>query len=114
MRLVVDALTASGHQAYCDRFDEVVNRLQAQDNLKEALLAAIKNIEKSEALVAIITSPSRSIGQIMEIGIAVSQRKPIYLFEHTSAKGSSYLPRLVDKYFTWETLDDLQRSLRQL
>lgn len=38
MRLVVDTLNASGHEAYCNRFDEVVSKLQAQDdNFKKRL-----------------------------------------------------------------------------
>lgn len=114
MQLVVDTLKSNGHQAYCNRFDAVVDELQKQDDIKGIFQEAFKNIEKNEALVAIITSPSRSIGQIMEIGIAMSRSKPVYLFEHSSAEGSSYLPRLVDKYFKWETPEDLQAELKQV
>lgn len=114
MRIVVDTLNASGHEAYCNRFDEVVSKLQAQDDTKGIFQEAFKNIEQSEGLVAIIASPSRSIGQIMEIGITMSQGKPVYLFEHISAAGSSYLPKLVDEYFSWQTLEDLQDVLKKL
>jgi hypothetical protein len=114
MRLVVDTLHASGHQAYCNMFDEAVDALQANDDLKGILQEAFKNIARNEVMAAIITSPSKSIGQIMEIGIALSQRKPVYLFEHTSAKNSSYLPRLVDTYFQWETLEELAAALQQI
>lgn len=62
-------------------------------------------------MVAIVTSPSRSIGQIMEIGIALSQDKPVYLFEHKSADGSSYLPRLVGKHYQWDDLASLKSAL---
>lgn len=114
MRTVVDTLNSNGHDAYCNRFDEVVDVLQEKDDIKGIFKEAFKNIEKSEALIAIITSPSRSIGQIMEIGVAMSQGKPVYLFEHSSATGSSYLPRLVDEYYSWSTLDDLQEELKKL
>ncbi len=114
MKLVVDTLNANGHEAYCNRFDEIVDKLQEQDDIKGIFREAFMNIEKSEALVAIITSPSRSVGQIMEIGIAMSQGKPVYLFEHSSAEGSSYLPRLVDKCFTWKSTDDLRQVLTKL
>src|SRR5687767_903429 len=73
MRLVVDTLNTNGHEAYCNRFDEVVDHLQEQDDVKGIFKEAFRNIESSEALVAIITSPSRSIGQNMEIGSAMSQ-----------------------------------------
>lgn len=114
MRLVVDTLNANGHDAYCNRFDEVVDKLQQQDDIKGIFQEAFKNIQNSEAMVAIVTSPNRSVGQIMEIGIAMSQKKPVYLFEHSSAKGSSYLPRLVDKHFTWATDAELETALKQL
>lgn len=114
MKLVVDTLNANGHDAYCNRFDAVVNKLQAKDDIRGIFKEAFKNIEASEAIVAVITSPNRSIGQIMEIGIAMSQGKPVFLLEHESAAGSSYLPRLVDKHFTWENLDDLKRVLSQI
>lgn len=114
MRMVVEILNANGHNAYCNRFDEVVDTLQEQDDIKGIFREAFRNIEESEALVAIITSPSRSIGQIMEIGIAMSQDKPVYLFEHSSAEGSSYLPRLVDKHFKWDDVEQLRAALRQL
>lgn len=114
MRVVVDTLNSNGHQAYCNRFDEVVDKLQEKDDIRGIFQEAFKNIEKSDAVVAIITSPSRSIGQIMEIGIAMSQGKPVYLFEHSSAANSSYLPRLVDKHLTWETIGELTQALKQL
>ncbi len=114
MKLVVDTLNESGHQAYCNRFDSVVDKLQENDDIKGIFKEAFKNIEKNEAVVAIITSPSRSIGQIMEIGIAMSQGKPVYLLEHKSAEGSSYLPRLVDKHFMWETKEELIEALEQI
>ena len=114
MRLVVDTLNASGHTAYCNRFDEIVDELQAKDDIKGIFNEAFKNIEKNEALVAIVTSPSRSIGQIMEIGIALSQNKPVYLFEHQSANGTSYLPRLVDEHYQWNNKFELEQALKSI
>jgi nucleoside 2-deoxyribosyltransferase len=114
MRLVVDTLSVGGHDVYCNRFDDAVPPLQASNDTKGIFRLAFKNIEESDAVVAIVTSPNRSVGQIMEIGAALSRGKPIYLFEHMSAAGSSYLPSVVDGYFQWETLDDLAAALRQV
>ena len=107
-------LNKNGHDAYCNRFDKVVNELQSKDDIKGIFSEAFKNIERSEALVAIVVSPNRSIGQIMEIGIALSQNKPVYLFEHKSANGSSYLPRLVDKYLQWNNEVELEQALLKI
>lgn len=92
MRLVVDTLNKNGHVAYCNRFDRAVDELQSKDDIKGIFGEAFKRIAESEALVAIITSPSRSIGQIMEIGIAMSQSKPVYLLEHESAMARHIYP----------------------
>lgn len=114
MRLVVDTLNANGHDAYCNRFDPIVDNLQAKDDTKGIFQEAFKKIEQSEATAAIIASSNRSVGQIMEIGIALSQKKPVYLFEHESAESLSYLPRLVDKHFSWSTEEDLKAALLKI
>lgn len=114
MRCVVDTLNNSGHDAYCNRFDPIVDDLQEKDNIRGIFKEAFKNIDASEALVAIVSSPTRSIGQIMEIGIAMSQGKPVYLFEHSSARGSTYLPLLADEYFKWDSLEELVEGLKQV
>jgi len=114
MKLVVDTLSAGGHEAYCNRFDPVVDALQEKDDTPGIFRAAFGNIEQSEAMVAIVTSPSRSVGQIMEIGAAMSQGKPIYLIEHVSAAGSTYLPKLVQAHYSWETEQDLVDALTKI
>jgi nucleoside 2-deoxyribosyltransferase len=111
MQIVVDTLNAAGHEAYCNRFDTVVDALQEQGNVKAIFNDAFNHIEASDALVAIVSSPTRSIGQIMEIGTALSHHKPVYLFEHTSAVGSSYLAQLADRHYTWNNLEDLRQML---
>lgn len=114
MRVVVDTLTANGHEAYCNQFDDEVDELLKKDDLKGIFESVFNKVNENEALVAIITSPNRSIGQIIEIGVAMSQHKPFYLIEHSSAKDSSYLPRLADKHFSWTTIDDLKHALTQI
>lgn len=113
-RLIVDALGSQGHEVYCGRFDNEAIKLQKEEDTKAIFNLAFKNIKDSEAIVAVVTSPNRSIGQIMEIGVAMSQGKPVYLFEHKSAEGSSYLPRLVDKHFIWESEDELLEALKSV
>jgi hypothetical protein len=114
MRLVVDTLKSGGHEAYCVRFDETTAKHHASHDMKGIFDTAFKNLAKNEAMVAIVTSPDRSVGQLMEIGATLSVQKPVYLFEHSSAAGSSYLPELVDKYFQWETEDDLKDALLKI
>lgn len=114
MKLVVDTLNAQGHEAYCNRFDPIVDEIQKKDDIQAIFRRAFDVIDINEALVAIVTSPNKSVGQIMEIGVALSQNKPVYLFEHSSAIGSSYLPRLATQSYEWTTDFDLLNKLNQL
>ncbi len=114
MKMVVETLNLAGHSAYCNRFDSIVDELQKNDDIKGIFSLAFKHVAASDAVVAVVASPNKSVGQIMEIGVALSQTKPVYLFEHTSAKNSSYLHKLADKYFVWDTEDDLRKMLSNL
>ena len=114
MRSVVNTLNAQGHEAYCNRFDPIVDEIQKKDDIRAIFRRAFDVIEKHEAVVAIITSPNKSVGQIMEIGVALSQGKPVYLFEHSTAKGSTYLPRLTTKNYEWSTEDELLNALKEV
>lgn len=114
MQLVVNTLTEAGHTPYCDRFDSTMADAQAQNDVKAIFNEDFKRVAEADLIVVIVTSARRSVGQIMEIGATLSQKKPLYLFEHTSAKGSTYLPELADKYFQWESNDDLVQDLRNI
>jgi hypothetical protein len=114
MRLVVETLEASGHAVYCARFEESMARHHANNDMKGIFDDAFKHLATSDVMAAIITSPDRSVGQLMEIGAALSQNKPVYLFEHKSSAGSTYLPKLAAKHFQWETEADLKAALQSV
>lgn len=114
MRLVVDTLSAQGHTAYCHRFDPAYDDIQQQNDIKAIFQKALAELAECDAVVAIIMSPHRSVGQLIEIGAALAQDKPVYLFEHESAAGSTYLPQLLTKHFRWNTNDELVAALSSL
>lgn len=114
MRMVVDTLNQNGHDAYCNRFDAVVDKLQEANDINGIFKEAFKDIGLSEAVVAVVTTPYKSVGQIMEIGVALSQSKPVFLFEHSTAKGSTYLPRLSTKSYEWSTEAELLNALKEI
>lgn len=114
MQLVIDSLSAKGHDVYCERFDRVATDMGARGDMKSLFARVFEFIEEKDAVVVIVTSPSRSIGQLMEIGVALNLNKPIYLFEHTSAEQSSYLSKLADKSFVWSSKEDLAKQLKNV
>ena len=114
MRVVVDVLEAQGHEVYCNRFDESLDELQSKGDVKGIFKEAFRQIKNCEALVAVVASPNRSVGQIMEIGTALSHGKPVYLIEHVSAKNSSYLSQLVDRVYSWDNQESLVAALKNI
>lgn len=112
MKLVVGALQAAGHEAYCQSLDRRISELQGVAAL---LQYAFEVLATCEALVVIVTSDRKSEGMLMEVGAALAADKPVYLFWHTSAnEGSSHLPKIATKVFLWQTNDELQNLLGNL
>ena len=115
MKLVVDTLNGSGHDTYCNLFDPVVDDIKMRGNdIKEIFARAFEVISTKEAVVAIVTSPNKSVGQIMEIGVAMSQGKPVFVLEHSSAVGSTYLPKLATASYEWSDLASLEEALTRI
>jgi hypothetical protein len=115
MQLVVDTLNSNNHTAYCNLFDPVVVDIKNRGNdVKEIFAHAFAELSTRDTLIAIISSPNKSVGQIIEIGTALSQGKPVYVFEHVSAKGSTYLPALASYTYEWSDLASLQDALKNL
>jgi nucleoside 2-deoxyribosyltransferase len=114
MRMVVDTLTSQGHEVYCNMFDPATEEIEKRGDFRAIFKNAFEALEKSEEVVAIITSPNRSVGQLIEIGAALSQGKPVHLFEHVSAKDATYLPKLVAEFYEWSTDLDLKKALENI
>lgn len=114
MRMVVDTLKENGHEVYCPLFDEVIAPFQETNDVKSVFKHAFEGIRRQEAVVAVISSERRSEGQLMEIGAALSQNKPVYLMQHDSAVATSYLPKLVNETYVWKTNADLKSRLTKI
>lgn len=114
MRMVVDTLAASGHEAYCNRFDPAIEVMQQQDDIPGILKSSLQTLSEQDAVVVVLSSANRSIGQIMEIGVAYHLNKPIYLFEHESASGTHYLEKIAASCIKWNTDEDLKYHLSKL
>lgn len=114
MRSIVDILQANGHIVYCDLFNEEIQKLVKSDNVRDIFATDFKILENHDAVYAFVTANKKSIGQAMEIGVALSNDIPFYLFEHESAAGSTYLPKLANKTYVYKTTDDLLAILSEL
>ncbi len=111
MERVVALLTSLGHEVYCILFDAERDKFQMNG---EFLKLALGNIKQYDHVLAIVTSERRSEGMLMEIGAAIELGKPIYLLQHESSVGKTYLPEIADKHKTWLDEDDLIQQLKIL
>ena len=111
MEVTVKALTEAGHRAYCPLFDPEKKNIQGEP-IKGIFDYVLPRIAESDALLVVVPSPRRSEGQLIEVGAALMQKLPVYLFQHSSAAAvPSHLPKLATKTYVWDNLDDLALKL---
>ncbi len=111
MRLVVETLNKNGHDAYCNLYDDYRKSLAGP---KAVIDYAVEKLKTCEAVVAIVSSERRSEGLLIEVGVALALNKPVYVFQHRSAAGKSYLPDLAVKSYAWSNTEDLTQALKEI
>lgn len=108
MRRVVDLLEGCGHEVYCNLFDGAT---ESYGNPHQFLRRAIDQMNECDKILAIQTSPRRSEGMLIEIGVAIARDKSILLAQHQSATGKSYLPDLAKQTQTWQNESELDTAI---
>ena len=113
MRKIVDVLAARDITAYCNEFDK---RVKDFTQPGQYIKSALPEIAKNDVYLAIVTSDHRSIGQLMEFGVAKYLQKPVFLLQHSSAVGTTYLDDklLSDSVHVWSTDDELLQIVQSL
>ena len=111
MRRVVDLLEGCGHEVYCNLFDGAT---ESYGNPRQFLRRAIDQMNECDKILAIQTSPRRSEGMLIEIGVAIARNKSILLAQHQSATGKSYLPDLAKRTRTWQNESELDATIVNL
>ena len=108
MRRVVDLLEGCGHEVYCNLFDGAT---ESYGSPRQFLRRAIDQMNECDKILAIQTSPRRSEGMLIEIGVAIARDKSILLAQHQSATGKSYLPDLAKQTQTWQNESELDTAI---
>ena len=111
MRRVVDLLEGCGHEVYCNLFDGAT---ESYGSPRQFLRRAIDQMNECDKILAIQTSPRRSEGMLIEIGVAIARNKSILLAQHQSATGKSYLPDLAKQNQTWQNESELDATIVNL
>lgn len=105
--LIVETLQSLGHTVYCDRFDPELKQAQDRGDVKAIFDHLLPKIPTVDRLVVVVSSPARSVGQLIEVGAALSHGITVDLYEHTSAAGTNYLPQLTNSHHAWQNYDEL-------
>lgn len=92
-------------------YSDLVERNATGD---EYMRSALPNLQTSDVVLVLNTSPHRSEGMLMEVGAALAWGKKIILAQHVSSVGETYLPTLVDKAFVWQSDEELLQEVKQL
>ena len=108
MRRVVDLLEGCGYEVYCNLFDSAT---ESYDSPRQFLRRAIDQMNECDKILAIQTSPRRSEGMLIEIGVAIARDKLILLAQHQSAIGKSYLSDLARRTQTWHNESELDAAI---
>ena len=108
MRRVVDLLEGCGHEVYCNLFDGAT---ESYGSPRQFLRRAIDQMNECDKILAIQTSPRRSEGMLIEIGVAIARDKSILLAQHQSAVGKSYLSDLARRTQTWHNESELDAAI---
>ena len=108
MRRVVDLLERCGCEVYCNLFDSAT---ESYGSPRQFLGRAIDQMNECDKRLVIQTSPRRSEGMLIEIGVAMARDKSILLAQHQSAAGKSYLPDLARRTQTWHSESELDTAI---
>ena len=108
MRRVVDLLEGCGHEVYCNLFDSAT---ESYGSPRQFLRRAIDQMNECDKILVIQTSPRRSEGMLIEIGVAMARDKSILLAQHQSAASKSYLPDLARRTQTWHSESELDTAI---
>lgn len=108
LRLMVDELERLGHDVYCFHFS---GSQRPGIQPKEAILEALSRLQDYDALFVMLASERRSEGLLIEVGAAISQGKKLFIAQHASAVGKTYLPDLAEYSYVWSNEAELTQGI---
>ena len=111
LKLIAEAFSSASVEYYINLFDP---KWRADSDPKECLDIALKEMETSDFVLAIMASERRSEGMLVEVGAAYAAGKKIILARHESADGKTYIDQLAEKTVNWKTNQDLVRIIKTL
>jgi nucleoside 2-deoxyribosyltransferase len=99
------------HEYYCTLQED--EEEFSKKTKSEMLQHAFEEIDKSDALLAIVRSEHRSEGLLIEIGYVMATGKKLIVAVQNDVK-NTYLRELADQVIEYTNIDDLVEKLKEI
>jgi len=105
-------LSTYGHETYCSMDSEdhfIVNKY----TVKQIMDHALQELDKSDMLLALVTSENKSEGMLIEVGYALAKGKKIVLIKKPGSQTST-LDAICDTVIEFENIKEIKAKLNEL
>ena len=113
LKNIVSLINQTDNFAYCNLFDKSIQKYIEKNDTKSIFKHTLKKEAQFDAVFVIINEPTVSNGQCIEIGVALYLNIPIIIFEHNSIKEKSYIAKLSNYKYTWNSNESLLKQIKK-
>lgn len=108
---IVSLIKNTNNYAYCNLFDKSILKFLKADDKNQIFKQTLNQEAKADYIFLIISKPKISLGQCMEVGVAVNLDIPIIMFEQDTVKDKTYISEFATYKYTWNTEDNLYKQI---
>jgi nucleoside 2-deoxyribosyltransferase len=106
LNIVSKALRKNGHEDFIF-FRDIQNYITGELSSKEIINRALNELHSCDAILALVTTPEKSEGLLLEVGYAKAQGKTIILAIKKDTR-AIFLRDLADKIIEFEDIKELE------
>lgn len=111
LKNIVSLVNKTNNFAYCNLFDKSILKFLKTDDKNQIFKHTFSQETKADYIFLIISKPKISLGQCMEVGVAVNLDIPIIMFEQDTVKDKAYISEFARYKYTWKTEDNLHQQI---
>ncbi len=109
---VCEQLSQAGHDPICTFWKEPFFQ-ENKYNLKQVFNYAFKELDKADMLLALVDSPEKSTGMLLEIGYAKAKGKKIIMAVKKGVNAGT-LPEFADEVFEFYKVEDIIKAIEEV
>lgn len=109
---ILSALRSAGHTVYCSIEDEKWFKENNRTN-REILEHALKQLDKSDLILAFVCSNEKSEGMLLEIGYIMAKGKSVALALQRGVK-TTFIKELANPLIEFYSVEELCNKLKEV